>query len=75
MIGLDGNGLIQLTRTAGDNEDPSWSPDGSLITFTSTREGRSRIFVMTATGGEQRRLLLMEGAQTDSEWSQGNENN
>ena len=75
MIGLDGTDPVQLTHNAGDNEGPSWSPDGSLITFSSTREGVSRIFVMTSNGGDQRRLFTMGGAQTDSEWSQGNEGN
>ncbi|MCF6247275.1 MAG: Tol-Pal system beta propeller repeat protein TolB [Desulfobacula sp.] len=61
---------IQLTMNQGDNEDPSWSPDGSMITFTSTREGGvQRIFVMNASGSDQRRLLNMRGRQTQPDWS------
>jgi TolB protein len=61
---------VQLTMNTGDNEDPSWSPDGSLIVFTSNREGRiSRLFVMTAAGTDQRRLLTLKGKQSQPYWS------
>jgi len=58
-----------LTENQGDNEAPSWSPDGSLIVFNSTREGRSKIYVMTAFGTDQRRLISMPGEQTNPKWS------
>ena len=69
LIGVDGRGPIQLTRDSGNNESPTWSPDGTLIAFSSTREGPSRIYVMNANGTEQRRLLVMGGEQTDPSWS------
>jgi len=53
VIGFDGQGPIQLTHNEGDNESPSWSPDGNLIVFTSTRKGPSRIYVMTSYGTRQ----------------------
>ncbi|MBE9531026.1 MAG: Tol-Pal system beta propeller repeat protein TolB [Proteobacteria bacterium] len=71
VIGIDGQGPIQLTHDHGDNEAPSWSPDGSLIVFSSTREGPSRIYVMTAYGTDQRRLLALQGEQTQPDWSPG----
>jgi TolB protein len=75
VIGIDGQGPIQLTHDQGDNEAPSWSPDGSLIVFSSIREGPSRIYVMTAYGTDQRRLLAFEGEQTEPDWSPGIVNN
>jgi TolB protein len=69
VIGRDGEKLMELTQDAGDNESPTWSPDGSLIAFSSTREGQSRIYVMTAFGTDQRRLLTMPGEQTNPKWS------
>ena len=61
---------VQLTRDQGDNEDPCWSPDGSLITFSSTREGgRAKIFVMTAAGTDPRRLVSLNGKQTQPSWA------
>jgi len=64
---------MQLTRDQGDNEDPSWSPDGGFIVFSSTREGASKIYLMTARGSDARRLINLPGAQTDPQWSPGGE--
>jgi TolB protein len=69
LITPDGEGPIQLTKNAGNNESPTWSPDGSLIAFSSTRSGPSRIYVMNANGANQRRLLVLEGEQTNPSWS------
>ena len=72
-IGIEGEFPVQLTNAAGDNEDPSWSPDGGLIVFSSTRgRGRPQLFVMTAAGSDQRRLLKLNGEQTDPDWSMVN---
>ena len=61
---------VQLTMNAGDNEDPSWSPDGSMLTFTSNRKGGvSRIFVMNASGSDQRQLVRIKGRQSQPDWS------
>lgn len=81
-VGIDGNQIdifvmmldsgmpVQLTANAGDNEDPSWSPDGSMLAFMSTRENSvPRIFVMNASGTDQRRLLSLNGKQTQPDWS------
>ncbi|MCG8633581.1 MAG: Tol-Pal system beta propeller repeat protein TolB [Desulfobacterales bacterium] len=72
VISLEsGTGVpVQLTTDQGDNEDPTWSPDGSLIAFKSTREGgRERLYVMTAAGTDQRRLLTLKGKQSQPHWS------
>jgi TolB protein len=71
VIGADGQNMMQLTREGGSNESPSWSPDGTLIVFSTNREGPSRIYVMTAFGTDQRRLLLLNGEQTSPKWSAG----
>jgi TolB protein len=68
-IDADGGNPLQLTADSGDNESPSWSPDGSLIAFSSTREGVARIYVMTAYGTDQRRLFTQKGEQTNPGWS------
>ncbi|CCK79516.1 Tol-Pal system beta propeller repeat protein TolB [Desulfobacula toluolica] len=70
ILDIDTGMPVQLTMNTGDNEDPAWSPDGSMITFTSTREnGVPRIFVMNASGSDQRRLLSLSGKQTQPDWS------
>jgi TolB protein len=75
VMGLDGQEPLQLTGESGDNEAPSWSPDGSLIVFSSNREGPFRLYVMTAFGTDQRRLLVMTGEQTNPKWSTNDFNN
>jgi TolB protein len=69
VIDLKRRESVQLTQDAGNNESPSWSPDGSLIVFSSTREDSSRIHVMTAFGTDQRRLLSLTGEQSSPSWS------
>jgi TolB protein len=68
-INSDGGEPVQLTENQGSNEAPTWSPDGSLIAFSSTREGKSRLYVMTAYGTDQRRLLTLPGEQSNPKWS------
>ena len=66
----------RLTYNSGKNEAPAWSPDGSLIAFSSNREkGISRIYVMTAYGTDQRRLILMDGEQFTPSWSPARSDN
>lgn len=77
VINVESGLPVQLTMNQKDNENPSWSPDGSMIVFTSTREGGlSRLFVMTAAGTDQRRLLTLTGKQSQPYWSRstGSEN-
>ncbi len=70
VINIDSGMPVQLTMDAGDNEDPCWSSDGSMLVFTSSREGRvPRVFVMNASGTDQRRLLRMSGKQNQPDWS------
>jgi len=75
VMGIDGQEPLYLTNDSRDNEAPSWSPDGSLIAFCSNREGPFRIYVMTAFGTDQRRLLVMTGEQTYPKWSMSDFNN
>ena len=41
------------TQDMGDNEDPSWSPDSNYLVFSSTRTGRSELWISTADGRHQ----------------------
>ena len=51
-IGLDGKGLRSVAPTAGDNFEPSWSPDGSRIAYQED----GAIFTVELGGGDVEKL-------------------
>ncbi len=63
-IGMDGAQLIRLTDDPGTIATPAYSADGQRLYFASTRIRKAdyewEIFVMAASGGEQRRLTREE---------------
>ncbi len=69
VIEVDGSGLKQLTGNSGENESPSWSPDGRMIVFASNRQGPKKLYVMGASGENQRPLMQSEGEQMQPCWS------
>ncbi|MEZ0578331.1 DUF5050 domain-containing protein [Nocardioides sp. MH1] len=52
----DGTGVRQITSSAGDSLDPSYSPDGTHIVFTSDRDGINDIYTMRSDGSDVVRL-------------------
>ncbi|MDR1164656.1 MAG: hypothetical protein LBO66_02065 [Deltaproteobacteria bacterium] len=70
VMNADGSGLRQLTGGQGVNRHPSFSPDGRMIVFSSTRLGKSQLFVMAANGDRQQPMIPeFPGAQTLPTWS------
>lgn len=64
-IGADGTGAAQLS--ANQDQAPSYSPDGSKITFTSHRDSDdAEVYVMASDGTAQTRLTNSLG--TDAVW-------
>ncbi len=60
----DGSGLTQITRHKKGATDPQWSPDGSLVAFRSSRDGKTQIYLMYTEGGEPWKLTnLNNGVQ------------
>ena len=62
IMNPDGTNMERLTIRAGDNERPSWSPNGQMIIYHSNRtNGRDvksvgQLFVMNRDGTGQRQL-------------------
>jgi len=67
-MNADGSDQTRLTFSAGDDANPSWSPDGSKIAFSSNRDGTYEIYVMDPNGSNQTPLpTTAEGTEPD--WS------
>lgn len=63
MMSPDGTALERLTIRSGDNEHPSWSPNGQMLLFESSRtpdrgdvKGVRHLYVMNRDGSAQRPL-------------------
>ena len=61
VCNVDGHGTVRITQDMGDNEDPTWSPDSKYLVFSSTRLGRSELFISTADGRHQTRITNTGG--------------
>jgi TolB protein len=57
-IRADGTGSRQLTDDPRhrNSDDPSWSPDGKKVLFSTARSGKGELWLMNADGSGQRRL-------------------
>jgi len=75
MINPDGTELTQLTTDSGDDMDACWSPDGSMVAFSSNREGSFKsvrnfdiwVFDLNGTGITQ--LTYDMGCDGGPDWS------
>lgn len=68
----DGSNIIQLTTTADRDSRPTWSADGTQISYTS-RMGNTanhEIFIINVDGGGRTRLTyLPESFESEPAWS------
>src|SRR3712207_9152593 len=68
-----GRGETRVTTSPAFDGDPSWSPNGARLAFTSTRDGNKEIYVMDADGSNQERLTDAAAADFDPAWSRSEE--
>lgn len=65
-----GQSPVRLTFADTHDWEPTWSPDGKRIAFTSYRNGPLDVFIKSADGASQDALLLQSAPQKDiSDWS------
>ncbi|MCW5725466.1 MAG: Tol-Pal system protein TolB [Maricaulaceae bacterium] len=70
MFDLRTRTLHRLTSHPADDVEPSFSPDGRQIVFTSSRGGATQLYVMpSGGGGEAQRISFGEGRYTSPVWS------
>jgi S1-C subfamily serine protease/Tol biopolymer transport system component/streptogramin lyase len=70
VMDIDGGNRIRLTDNSYRDDKPSWSPDGSKITFISDSEGdgEEQIYVIDADGSNLRRVSN-GGENSNPKWS------
>jgi Tol biopolymer transport system component len=61
--------VLRLTNgPVGEDTQPVWSPDGTRIAFSSSRDGSWQIYLMNADGSNQHRLTGGPGNSYDPAW-------
>ena len=65
----DGTGQTNLTNDAAFDKEPSYSPDGSRIVFTSNRDGNYELYAMNADGSSPLRLTNQAGDDGQASYS------
>jgi Tol biopolymer transport system component len=68
-MNADGTDQRRLTTDAAFDADPTFSPDGTRLAFTSTRDGNTQIYVMAVDGSAQRRLTFDPAVDQLADWS------
>jgi TolB protein len=68
LVKPNGSELMQLTDQ-GNNEDPSFSPDGRYISFSSDRDGTKGIYIMRANGESQKKISPKGRRSFGPRWS------
>jgi TolB protein len=59
--------MVRITQNQGNNEEPTWSPNGRVIAFSSTRSTGTGIYLANADGtGEQ--TLVWKGSADSVDW-------
>ena len=69
LVKADGSDVRQLTANTGDDFAVTWSSDGSMLAFTSTRDVVSQIYVMNADGSDIRPLTADQESHSQPSWS------
>jgi TolB protein len=60
---------IVLANQKGNNSAPAWSPDGSKLAISLSRDGNTQIYSLNADGSNLKRLTVGAAVDTEPQWS------
>ena len=69
IVGREGGTARRLTAAVGDETNPCFSPDGTLVAFNGEYDGNQDVYVVPAAGGTPRRLTFHPAADTVLGWT------
>ncbi|MFN8845797.1 MAG: translocation protein TolB [Bdellovibrionales bacterium] len=75
VLDVDTKQMIRLTSSRkangkpANNEDPTWSPDGRFVMYTSDRSGKNQIYISTPDGVDERRITIDSANYFKPKWS------
>ena len=69
IMNPDGTGQVNLTRHPAHDSQPTWSPTGEKILFTSNRDGIPDLFLMNADGTNIRQVFRKLTGRQHGTWS------
>ena len=65
----DGSNHIQLTKGDKNSSNPKWSPDGKWIAFTSSRDGKNNLYLLSTMGGEAEKITDVKSGVGAFDWN------
>ena len=68
-VDLVSNEVTQWTHGKGSVSSPQWSADGKQIALLSDREDKSQVYILSARGGEAKKLTSFEEGVSSFLWS------
>lgn len=68
LCNADGSNPIQLTKGDKNSSNPKWSPDGKWIAFTSSRDGKTNLYVLPVSGGEAEKITDVKSGVGEYKW-------
>lgn len=68
-VDLASSEVTQWTHGKGSVSSPKWSADGKQIAFLSDREDKNQVYILSAKGGEAKKLTSYERGVSSFLWS------
>ena len=69
IMNPDGSDRFNLTRHDAEDSEPTWSPSGRHILFSSDRDGDNDLYRMNADGTNVRRIFKKWAKRSNPAWS------